>query len=136
MKQSKVESIREEVMKDMEHNVNRTVLTKLLKEDKEMKKLVKELSGLHDKKYTITSTMTTKISVWHGVEETDIDVDTYDAEHSLGLALRKSEEYLNDRKRVKELVTSAVTIAKDTAKREKIKLTVAEIKELVLYVLV
>lgn len=111
----------------------RNTLVESIKENKEMQKVRKRLVSFYEKdyKYKVTLPMTIKVS--HSLEYGEPQIWRAQGDFVViaESQIKKNEDYINDRKKIKELVAEGNAVAKKIAKEEGITLSAAEIKDVV-----
>lgn len=111
----------------------RNTLVESLKKNKEMQKVEKRLVSIYKKDYKYKVTLPMTIMVCHGLRSGDVQIWQAHGyfEDIAESQVKKNEDYINDRKKVNELLTEGIAVAKKIAKEEGITLSAAEIKDVV-----
>lgn len=111
----------------------RNTLVASLKKNKEMQKVEKRLVSIYEKDYKYKVTLPMTIMVRHGLRYGDAQIWQAHGyfEDIAESQVQKNEDYINDRKKVNELLTEGIAVAKKIAKEQGITLSAAEIKDVV-----
>lgn len=111
----------------------RNTLVESIEKNKEMQKVRKRLVSFYEKDYKYKVTLPMTIKVFHSLEYGEPQIWRAQGDFVViaESQIKKNEDYINDRKKIKELVAEGNAVAKKIAKEEGITLSAAEIKDVV-----